>query len=79
MPVRGDMPAGHVSSGPPSANGGNVDTKHIIAGTTVFMPVFEQGAYFAVGDGHAAQGDGEVCGSAIETDMWVQCRVRVWG
>ncbi len=35
------------------------------------------GAYFAVGDGHAAQGDGEVCGSAIETDMFVQARISV--
>ena len=45
-----------MSSGPPNINGGNVDTKQISVGATVFMPVFETGAYFAVGDGHAAQG-----------------------
>ena len=45
-----------MSSGPPNLNGGNVDTKQISVGATVFMPVFETGAYFAVGDGHAAQG-----------------------
>ena len=40
MPGRGDMPAGHVSTGPPNVNGGNVDIKHITAGTTIFLPVF---------------------------------------
>jgi hypothetical protein len=49
MPGRGDMPAGHVSTGPPNVNGGNVDIKHITKGTTLFLPVFVEGAYFSVG------------------------------
>jgi acetamidase/formamidase len=80
MPVhfgRGDMPAGHYSSGPPTTYGGNVDTKHITVGSTVLLPIAVEGAFLQVGDGHAAQGDGEVCGTAIETDMHVQMRVSV--
>jgi acetamidase/formamidase len=51
---------------PPRKWGGNMDTKHLRAGTTLLLPVGVEGALFSVGDTHAAQGDGEVCGTAIE-------------
>lgn len=54
---------------PPRANGGNMDNQHMTAGTTVYFPVFVPGALFSIGDAHAAQGDGEVCGTAIEAPM----------
>jgi acetamidase/formamidase len=62
---------------PPSRFGGNIDTKHLRAGTTLFLPVGVEGALFSVGDTHAAQGDGEVCGTAIETAMDVVVRLSV--
>jgi acetamidase/formamidase len=49
--------------------GGNIDCKHLGAGATLHLPVFNKGALFSVGDGHAAQGDGEVCITAIETGL----------
>ena len=61
----------------PAQNGGNVDTKHLVEGSKVLLPVFVRGALFSCGDGHAAQGDGEVCGSAIETHMLVKARLTV--
>jgi acetamidase/formamidase len=54
-------------SGPPGAFGGNLDCKELVAGTTLFLPVFHPGGLFFTGDAHAAQGDGEVTVSAIET------------
>jgi acetamidase/formamidase len=62
---------------PPDVHGGNMDTKHLTAGTRLYLPVFAEGARFSLGDGHAAQGDGEVCGTAIETPMRVQLRLTV--
>lgn len=56
-------------SGPPGRFGGNLDVKHLTAGTSVFLPVFHPGARFYVGDPHGAQGDGEVSGTAIEQSM----------
>jgi acetamidase/formamidase len=61
--------AGRVSSGPPGVHAGNLDNKELVAGTTLFIPVHVRGALFAVGDGHAAQGNGEVCLTAIETSL----------
>jgi acetamidase/formamidase len=46
-----------------------MDTRHLVAGSRLFLPVFVSGANFSIGDGHATQGDGEVCGTAIETPM----------
>ena len=46
-----------------------MDTRHLTAGATLWLPVAGPGALFSLGDGHAAQGDGEVCGTAIETPM----------
>ena len=62
---------------PPSRWGGNLDTKHLVVGTTLFLPVGVDGALFSLGDTHAAQGDGEVCGTAIETAMDVVVRLSV--
>jgi acetamidase/formamidase len=58
---------GRVSSMPPGVHTGNLDNKDLIAGTTLYLPVYAAGALFSVGDAHAAQGDGEVDLSAIET------------
>jgi acetamidase/formamidase len=62
---------------PPSRFGGNLDTKHLTPGTTLYLPVGVDGALFSLGDTHAAQGDGEVCGTAIETAMEVVLRLSV--
>jgi acetamidase/formamidase len=56
---------------PPRRVGGNMDVRDIAEGTDLFLPVEVQGALFSVGDTHAAQGDGEVCGTAIESPMRV--------
>jgi acetamidase/formamidase len=61
--------AGRVSSGPPGVHAGNLDNKELVAGTTLFIPVHVPGALFAAGDGHAAQGNGEICLTAIETSL----------
>jgi acetamidase/formamidase len=61
--------AGRISSNPPSIHAGNLDNKELVAGTTLFIPVHAPGALFEVGDGHAAQGDGEVDQTAIETSL----------
>jgi acetamidase/formamidase len=53
----------------PRAFGGNMDNKMLTAGTTLYLPVFEPGGLFSAGDGHAAQGDGEVCVTAVETGL----------
>ena len=60
---------GRVSSNPPGKHAGNLDNRELVAGTTLFIPVFVQGALFEIGDGHAAQGDGEVDQTAIETSL----------
>jgi acetamidase/formamidase len=69
--------AGALSTIPPYRHGGNMDTKHLTAGSTLYLPVEAEGALFSTGDGHAAQGDGEVCGTAIETPMRVSVRLTV--
>lgn len=57
------------SSVPPGPYGGNLDNRELQAGSRIFLPVLVPGALFSIGDGHAAQGDGEVNGTAIETSM----------
>jgi acetamidase/formamidase len=54
------------STGPPRRFGGNIDCKELVAGTTLYLPISVDGAYVSAGDGHAAQGDGELSGTAIE-------------
>jgi acetamidase/formamidase len=66
-----------LSTIPPRANGGNMDNKHMTAGTTVYLPVFVEGALLSIGDTHAAQGDGEVCGTGVEAPMRVVLEVSV--
>jgi acetamidase/formamidase len=58
-----------VSSTPPGAWGGNIDLKFCGVGSSLFLPVFNKGAQFFTGDGHAVQGDGEVDGGAIEISL----------
>jgi acetamidase/formamidase len=60
-----DEAGGH-STMPPRKNGGNMDIKQLTRGATLYLPVWVPGALFSVGDGHAAQGDGEVCVTAVE-------------
>ena len=61
--------AGRVSSNPPGRHAGNLDNRELVVGTTLYIPVFTRGALFEIGDGHAAQGDGEVDQTAIETSL----------
>ena len=68
---------GALSTIPPYRHGGNMDTKHITQGARLFLPVEAPGALFSLGDGHAAQGDGEVCGTAIETPVRASVRLTV--
>lgn len=58
---------GTISSIEPREFGGNIDNKELVPGTSLFLPVFVPGANFSAGDGHAVQGDGEVCLTALET------------
>ena len=69
--------AGPHSTIPPYRHGGNMDTRHLTAGATLYLPVEVPGALYSMGDGHAAQGDGEVCGTAIETPMRATVRLTV--
>jgi acetamidase/formamidase len=60
---------GAIGSPPPRRNGGNMDNKELVAGTTLYLPIHVDGALFSIGDGHGVQGDGEVCVTAIETGL----------
>lgn len=62
---------------PPHKGGGNLDNRHLIARSTLWLPVWCDGALFSCGDPHAAQGDGEVCVSAIECAMKATLRFQV--
>jgi acetamidase/formamidase len=68
---------GEFSTIPPYETGGNIDCKYITEGSTLYLPVKVPGALFSCGDGHAAQGDGEVCGTAIETPMKAEVKLSV--
>lgn len=68
---------GRVSSNPPSQHAGNMDNKELVAGTTLFVPVWVKGALLELGDGHAAQGDGEVDQTALETNLTGRIQVIV--
>jgi acetamidase/formamidase len=69
MGVAPPRDSGRVSSNPPGIHAGNMDNKELVVGTTLFIPIHTPGALFEVGDGHAAQGDGEVNQTAIETSL----------
>jgi acetamidase/formamidase len=62
---------------PPGTFGGNIDTRQLIAGTTLFLPVQVDGALFSCGDAHGAQGDGEVCVTGLEAPMYAALRFRL--
>jgi acetamidase/formamidase len=68
---------GSFSTIPPYRTGGNIDTKYLTKGSKLYLPIECKGALFSIGDGHAAQGDGEVCGTAIETPVTVSVRLTV--
>jgi len=68
MGVAPSEPGDHPTM-PPGPNGGNMDVKQLTVGSSLFLPVWVDGGLFSCGDGHAAQGDGEVCTTAIETTM----------
>lgn len=68
---------GRVSSIPPAFFGGNLDIKHLTKGTTLYLPVSVPGGMFTTGDGHGAQGNGEVSGVAIETALTLTAKFIV--
>ncbi len=77
--ILGVMPAepGEHPTLPPRSTGGNIDIRHLSAGATLHLPVAVPGAGFFAGDGHGAQGDGEVCVSALETAVEARIRLSV--
>ena len=77
MGVAPPASVGRLSSNPPGTHAGNLDNKELVAGTTLYIPVHAAGALFEVGDGHAAQGDGEVDQTAIETSLRGRLRLTV--
>ncbi len=69
--------AGRFSTGPPRANGGNLDVRDMTIGSRIWIPVLVEGALFATGDCHAAQGQGEVCVTGIEAPMTMTMRIKL--
>jgi acetamidase/formamidase len=76
MGTHPDEPA-QASAFPPHKGGGNMDTRHLTAGSMLWLPIWCDGALFSCGDPHAAQGDGEVCVTAIECPMRATLRFTV--
>jgi acetamidase/formamidase len=68
---------GRLDAIPPRENGGNLDTRHLGVGTKITFPVFMPGALFSCGDCHSAQGDGEINGTGIESNMTVTLRFNL--
>ncbi|SEC41240.1 acetamidase/formamidase family protein [Paenibacillus sp. GP183] len=66
-----------ISTGTSGEYGGNMDYKGLVSGVTVYFPVFSEGALFHLGDGHAAQGDGEIVGTGVEISLDVRFTARV--
>jgi acetamidase/formamidase len=77
MGVTPDEPPGSIEVFPPHRGGGNIDTRHLVVGSRLWLPVWLDGGLFSCGDAHAAQGDGEVCVSAIECAMAATLRFTV--
>src|SRR5262245_36057300 len=69
--------SGRMSSNPPGRHAGNLDNKELVVGSSLFLPVFARGAHFEIGDGHVAQGDGEVDQTAIETSLRARVQLTV--
>lgn len=70
-------PGEHSTIPPRACSGGNIDCKELVAGSTLYLPVNVDGGLLYLGDGHAAQGDGEVCGTAIECGMTTEAVVSI--
>ncbi|MDT3427755.1 amidase [Paenibacillus forsythiae] len=70
-------PGGEVACGHPGRHGGNLDSSCITEGSSVYLPVFVPGALFGLGDLHASMGDGEMCGTGVETAGEVEVRLTV--
>ena len=68
---------GRLDTFPPRSNGGNLDTRDLVSGSTAWLPIHADGALFSMGDCHAAQGDGEVCGTGVESPMTATIRLTV--
>jgi acetamidase/formamidase len=77
MGVAPPVSRGALSTIPPDVHGGNLDTRHVTAGSVALFPVHTPGALFYLGDVHAGQGDGEVCGTALEVAAKVTVRLHV--
>jgi formamidase len=77
VPSRGPAATEGLRTIPPRENGGNMDVKQLTKGSTLLLPVAVDGALFSVGDGHFAQGDGEVCVTAVEMGATAIVRFRV--
>ncbi len=76
MGTMGVCPAGAIAQPvmPPGTFGGNMDTRQLVKGTTLYLPVQERGALFSTGDAHGCQGDGEVCVTGLEAPMYASLR-----
>ncbi|MGJ3244039.1 MAG: acetamidase/formamidase family protein [Opitutales bacterium] len=68
---------GRLGTIPPRRNGGNIDVRHLTAGSTAYLPVLHAGALFSCGDCHATQGDGEINGTGIESPMTVTLKIHL--
>jgi formamidase len=77
VPARGPAAAEGLRTLPPRENGGNFDVKQLTRGSKLLLPVAVEGALFSTGDGHFAQGDGEVCVTAVEMGATAAVRFRV--
>ena len=77
VPATAPIAAEALRTIPPREQGGNVDIKHLVAGTSLFLPVDTPGALFSAGDAHFAQGDSEACGTAIEMGATLRVRFAV--
>jgi acetamidase/formamidase len=75
--VAWDEPGEHSTIPPRAVGGGNIDCKELVAGSVLYLPVAVPGAMLSVGDGHAAQGDGEVAGTAIECGMTTELQLEL--
>jgi acetamidase/formamidase len=79
MGVAPAEPGPHSTNPPRAASGGNIDCRELTAGSTLYLPVIVPGALLHLGDGHAAQGDGEVSGTAIECPMTTEVVLELLG
>src|SRR5687767_5812468 len=79
MGTMGVCPAGASAQPvmPPGGFGGNLDTRQLVRGTTLYLPVEVDGALFSTGDAHGCQGDGEICVTGLEAPMFATMRFRV--